>query len=62
MPPLFGGNDAVYARDKAAHAQINEASLACNTRIESEEGLLVELPSVGRVDGLVVVAVLEIVV
>ena len=59
MPPLFGENDAVYARDKAAHARISEASLACNTRIESEEGLLVQL---GRVDGLVVVAVLEIVV
>ena len=66
MPALLGWNDAVYARDKAAHAQISEASLACKTRVESEEVLLVKLPFarplVGRLDGLVAVAVLEIVV
>jgi len=66
MPVLLGWKDAVYARDKAAHAQISEASLACKTRIDSEEGLLVKppfaRPLVGRVAVAAVAAVLEIVV
>ena len=65
MPALLGWNDAVYARDKAAHAQISDASLAWRTRTVSED-LFVEppfaRPLVGRVDGPGVAAVLEIVV
>jgi hypothetical protein len=56
----------VYARDKAANAQISEASLACRTRLESEDGLFVKLPfarpSVGREESPILAAVLEIVV